>query len=102
MSYEDAPMNGSDVKKELANPSIHTILLAANLVAVIAGFGSLWGIQSSRIDSGTVAIAALTARVDTIEHRNIEQYQVIVSQMATLQADIKYMSQGIAELKLRK
>lgn len=91
-------MNGGDVKKELANPSIQTILLVLNLAAMIAGFGAVWGVQSARIDSVSVALAVQTGRVEAMD----QHYQVLLSQVVALQADIKYMSQGIAELKLRK
>lgn len=92
-------VNGGDIKRGLTSPMIQTILLAINLVVVAA---ALFGAQSNRLETSTLALAALTARVDAIENRNTEHYQTLIGQIATLQAEVKNISQRLGEARLDK
>lgn len=99
MSQGEGPMNGDDIRKGLTSPTIQTVLIAANLVVVAA---ALYGAKSNQIETSTLALAALTARVDAIENRNTEHYQTLIGQIATLQAEVKNISQRLGEARLDK
>lgn len=94
-----------------AKISLTTILVAINLVAVLAGFGVMWGVQTTRMDDGFKVFGEryaelraekdqLAVRVTEIEKRNNDDRVVLLSRLVGLEADTKYISQSVSELKL--
>lgn len=83
------------------------LALAANL----AGFGVMWGVQTTRMDDGFKVFGErytelraekdqLASRVSEIEKRNNDDRLVLLSRLVGLESDTKYISQSIGELKL--
>lgn len=87
-----------------APPSAASTILASlptmvvlNLVIAVAGFGVLWGVQTARMDEVRGHLLA----IDSINERLSEDRSKTNERMISLEGDVKYISQTVAELKLR-
>ena len=87
--------------------NIVTIVVLINLATILGGFGSMWGVQTTRMDDGFKVLgdryaeikaeqASLAARIE----RTNEDRVTLSGRLVGLEADTKYISQSISELKL--
>jgi hypothetical protein len=78
-----------------------TIVLLVNLIVLVVGLGVLWGTQVSRIDDLKERLLAVQARVDVYEKALNDERQLITNRLTGLEADTKYISATLNELKLK-
>jgi hypothetical protein len=97
---------------ETSKNNVLAILAVVNLVILICGFGVLWGVLSTRVEEGfkntteryidiRMAETTTQTRVDAIEKRINDDRSIIIGRLVALEADIKYISQSVSELKMR-
>lgn len=72
-------------------------MVVLNLVIAVAGFGVLWGVQTARMDEVRGHLIA----IDSINEKLSDDRARTNERMVTLEGDVKYISQTLAELKLR-
>lgn len=72
-------------------------MVVLNLVIAVAGFGVLWGVQTARMDEVRSHLLA----IDSINEKLSDDRSKTNDRMITLEGDVKYISQTLAELKLR-
>jgi hypothetical protein len=90
-------LNGNGFPKVSAS----TFALLMNLVVLVVGLGALWGTQVSRIDDLKERLITVQARLDVHERALNEERQTITNRLTGLEADTKYISATLNELKLK-
>lgn len=73
------------------------VMVVLNLIIAVAGFGVLWGVQTTRMDEVRGHLLA----IDSINEKLNDERSRTNDRMITLESDVKYISQTVAELKLR-
>ncbi len=87
---------------ELLNGSkVAIYALLVNLIVLIVGLGVLWGTQVSRIDDLKERLTSVQARLDVYEKALNEERQQITNRLVGLEADTKYISATLNEMKLK-
>ncbi len=73
------------------------IIVVLNLVIAMAGFGVLWGVQTARMDEVRSRLSA----IDALNEKLTDDRAKTNDRMIVLESDVKYISQTVAELKLK-